>query len=412
MVDYNDNSEAPKSDSISVANEVANISDTFDFSKIFSGELNDSTDLENSIAKGYPDDPVVLRFLHRGMPLVDNWPTSIWPLSLKEIKGIYYSIGYPDHDAKCVFHPNPAMSTQIISSVQLRGYGSNLMTLAGDITYAYMTNKRFVMISRRYQKFENENSNKLEFSTEFENAWSFSEDNDTMCVNWNDACEGGFNVKETCKGPTHLHISLPLLQSLRFARNRFFLGSRVELFRLLTRLRTPKRRLVDENIRKTPISGVSVAIHIRRTDKFIEHSPTAAVFYVEAGLHALAKEQEQLESVVVMTDDTSAALVVIDMWNKTVYRHHDKRKKPTLGFFLRDSVAQAKERPDESTDPDPGTINMMSDLKLLVLAKYFVGTQSSNFGLTACYLRGGVNCFNAEEKHLPYHWDHMHDKLM
>jgi len=120
--------------------------------------------------------------------------------------------------------------------------------------------------------------------------------------------------------------------------------------------------------------------------------------------------------VVVMSDDAHAGDEFKHAWAATVGLSTDgvefvarfAKARPDPHFLaqltVRENLDRFVHRVKRLAAPSAGVVQAnrdaffesLVDLLIMAAADAFVGTETSNFGQIACYLRGGVACYNAE----------------
>ncbi len=152
------------------------------------------------------------------------------------------------------------------------------------------------------------------------------------------------------------------------------------ILRRTMRMHPASRRALDARMPPIP----RVAIHIRRTDKFSEATPVASYAYLVA-LHQLTAATT---NVTVMSDDPSV--------------------KGELGAANYRITTTRPDMTKDANEAEEAFWNVLVDLRIMVEADIFIGTQSSNLGILACMLRGYNKCYSVESKDLE--WDPLKDK--
>jgi hypothetical protein len=134
----------------------------------------------------------------------------------------------------------------------------------------------------------------------------------------------------------------------------------------------------------------------------LEAEPIPANYYVDAALFAI---KTPIDVAIIASDSRTAVNELIEYWRNYSVSYNIQLPKRYVTRVV-DS------RPDRGSLADANPlISMLVDIKLFTIADHFVGTQSSNFGLLVCYLRGGHSCINAETMTSPFNWRHADDKL-
>ncbi len=357
------------------------------------------------------------RLYRRGVPLVDTWPKNQWKIKTETYKSILSLIGDPKHELVC---KKSTEQKQVRLAFSPGGFGSIMLSLSDMILYAYSLEKQFAFISRRYKKNTGEGrwNDEAVFNNEFEDSFSFFVSKETGCFNF---YEAGCSKVNVCRGPGWSEEPVPRLNYIAAHHLDFFLGTRVELLRMLTRLKETTRKKVDAKLTSVDFSKKNIAIHIRRGDKYREAVFVPESYYLEASFMALGQLDQAipLDTVIITTDHGASAHELVQLWKAS--KQGNSEYKPVNGFLIRNSVEGNEGRADRVHDRgnstktylavEQDTVDLLADIKCLVGATLFVGTQSSNFGVLVCYLRGGTDCFNVEKRKAPYAWNHHVDKV-
>ena len=324
------------------------------------------------------------------------------------------------------------------------GFGSNLLVMVDDILYALLTRQRFVLVSNRDRDYAKEAAKAATFKRTarplalserlnlapwilpvplqqwYETHAAFARLPGVVCPSHQQTCAKA-RIPHACVGPTVTRRSVELLSRYQREHADTFNALRTYLLRELMRFDAATQEQVDAQVASVLASSSSsaeaaatttttVAVHIRRGDKLVfEASLTPASDYVAAILTALREEQQQQQlTIVILTDDAAAVGEFHAAWRQAPL-------PPTLKAEIRPRVALV--RPDGSgltNDADAlhaTMVDLLTDVKLMSLAHVFVGTQSSNVGVLACYLRGGVRCFNAEAPATAFTWNQALNKI-
>jgi hypothetical protein len=147
-----------------------------------------------------------------------------------------------------------------------------------------------------------------------------------------------------------------------------------------------------------------VAVHIRRGDKVAsgEAKKVLAANYVQACI--AAQRERNASVVVVLSDDAGAHAEFNASWHELGGANFTRIHQRTAIF-----------RPDESrhavADARRGFWWLLVDLRIMLQADTFVGSQSSNLGAVLAALRGWYRCWNAENSKAQYKWVIHSDKL-
>jgi len=377
-----------------------------------------------------------------GLPLVDQWPEPIWapidnetlPEIMSMVKGMNRQ-GPPRCDRTTV-------RKQIRMAVLGSGFGASIYNMAGYSIYAHLTGRSFVFVSRRNRPFDptrpDVKINQPNVVAElYEREFAYPRLT-TVCTDWTSACsEKG---DRDCTGPALSSEKERVVyrRYMEFQVLRYFprlMRLRMELIRFFMRMKPSLRQEVDRRLAEfVPMqlfdekseggnrdNGIVIGIHLRRGDKYKESIPTPAIQYAKAALKFCKDSGRKVRKVIIATDDGEAAFKAVSEWKKLVGAPDSFQ--PSEGFAVRAAGAAPSGRPDQLVSLDEetlkmareGLVDLLVDQKLLVLADVFIGTQSSNFGLLVCYMRGGRDCLNAEsydevDVAEPFKWSHAQDK--
>jgi len=196
------------------------------------------------------------------------------------------------------------------------------------------------------------------------------------------------------------------MRMLRFSAPLSHMFARVQIARALMRMRANSRRQLDAAVVEAA-QGVevkrAVAVHIRRGDK-VESGEASATAFDAFVLACFAAGARNASVVFVLSDDAISGPRFAQAWTKL-------GGSPAMRVVNRTAIF----RPDQSIhavqDARKGFYWLLTDLRLLVQARVFVGTQSSNMGAIVGALRGFHRCFNAENAVAGYAWSLLADKL-
>ena len=267
----------------------------------------------------------------------------------------------------------------------------------------------------------------------FEECSAFAAPSVTVCPSYQRTCAVRPRV---CIGPSALAVITGFLQKFAAKQPDLFHALRMHLIREFLRLRFDAHAEVERRAR--PFTqrdvGVSlVAVHARRGDKLVREAEAApASEYVDAVAHtglatprvagrapsAQAHAKPRLR-VVVLTDDPDMGRHFNRAWERrdldpaaveVVVRVSSARPDAvedadTAAAALNAAFArQFVKRVKRLAAPPAAVVEAnrdaffetLADMTIMASADAFVGAGSSNFGEVACYLRGGLGCYNAE----------------
>jgi hypothetical protein len=139
-----------------------------------------------------------------------------------------------------------------------------------------------------------------------------------------------------------------------------------------------------------------VAIHVRRGDKIRkkEADLTEAKDYVQACVRA---GQAAVSDVYVMSDDPLGAAEIESNW--TAFGG-----QPGTRFHRRFDPL----RPDKTTvavHQRNSFLHLLTDFRIMLESDFFIGTHTSNIGITVCTTRAWIQCYDAENPKGKYFWD-------
>ena len=145
-----------------------------------------------------------------------------------------------------------------------------------------------------------------------------------------------------------------------------------------------------------------VAIHVRRGDKVRKHEAdlTEARDYVRA---CVAAGMADVQDVFIMSDDPGAAREVEGNW--TLFGGHRRTT-----FHRRFDPL----RPDKTTvaaHQRASFLHLLTDVRVMLESDVFVGTHTSNIGITVCTARAWMRCMDAENPGGQYFWNGSTDKV-
>jgi len=169
-----------------------------------------------------------------------------------------------------------------------------------------------------------------------------------------------------------------------------FCWARMDTIRSLMRMRPQARKELDDAVNlvltQVPDRKAMVAIHIRRGDKVASGEAKAVQTgnFVQA---CLAAGRANASSVIVLSDDEKAGAEFRQSWIELGGSNFTKIVSRTAIF-----------RPDQSkhavNDARKGFWWLMTDLRIMVQADTFVGSQSSNLGAIVSAMRGWYRCWS------------------
>jgi hypothetical protein len=335
------------------------------------------------------------------------------------------------------------------------GLGSNMINSANNIIYTAMHGKKFVYVSLRlrlysakvyeeYRKTLNPWELPVPMQRIYEDYSSFPVEDETLCINWNDVCRD--NPKR-CLGPTKNERAIQLIQTLKRTKPMLLGALRCNIIRELTRLKPKPLQQMNHRVQeifpqlipsleKTTTTNstfnkkIMISLHIRRGDKIgREADLTLAHTYVEAILIVLEdlfagklttlQLTYQVADIYILTDDSTTKQEIQAQWDIQTLN-------PQTKFHARNTIPTRTDKFGDRAQPhlfNNGKINMtkeeesfmdlLVDIKVMVLTHLFIGTQTSQLSEVACYLRGGMGCYDAESGlKNRYRWDHSYDNLV
>jgi len=164
-----------------------------------------------------------------------------------------------------------------------------------------------------------------------------------------------------------------------------------------------------------------VAVHVRRTDKAgpeneaiiiaLEHYAAAAC----EGMRRWAAREAKRRGAQPRTVDV---VVFLTSDNETMHEPFARELDASISslpFEVNANVTfhYSPGRPERWPGDSEITFHrLMEDLRLFVDADVFVGTQSSNYGIVACLLRGGDLCMSVEAPAPRFEWRLEVDKMV
>jgi len=292
----------------------------------------------------------------------------------------------------------------VVFSFRHVGLGANMLALANAYIYAYVINRAannvsIVIHSGRAQAarrqtgqtilWKNNDTAKCQLQTAWEQVSSFpSFDDGTVVAVPATPCD----VKFRAFFPNDGFVNLQRTNSGFFVQLR-----RYALHRLL-RLKPAWHSAMLGMLPPRP-QEPTWSVHIRRADKlYAESKRVFAAEYIRA-----ARTSGVRPTVVyLLSDDVAVTNEFTSNWTTATAADWSL---PRLV-----SVA-ATERPDRTRhNVREVYLKVVADLRAMVQADVFVGTQTSNLGVVACILREHRHCYNAEGKG-HYAWDPAKDKI-
>jgi hypothetical protein len=157
---------------------------------------------------------------------------------------------------------------------------------------------------------------------------------------------------------------------------------------------------------------VNVALHVRRGDKVSsrEAEKVNMTHYVRA---CFAAGQSNAARVLVLSDDISAGPEFAEHWTLLGGSNNTNVTWRTAVFrpdkFRPYRAVNRNKRVDEVPlsvlEARMGFWWLLVDLRIMVDADVFVGSQSSNLGALVCALRAWTKCWSAENYMREYAWD-------
>jgi len=157
-----------------------------------------------------------------------------------------------------------------------------------------------------------------------------------------------------------------------------------------------------------------IAVHVRRGDKVALHEarPVSASRFI-AALKTIADQLNPPDNKTSSKGDDGVVYLVHLFTDgaEVLQEFKDALQAPEAAGLFGNSTVHldfrfAGYRPDKGFDEtlvNEAFWQLLVDLKMMVESDAFLGSQSSNVGVTACYLRVHHRCFNVEHRTLSWH---------
>jgi len=213
--------------------------------------------------------------------------------------------------------------------------------------------------------------------------------------------------KYHCDGPTRDGLNWPWLWNFYKWEQSRVIALKSAVLKLLLYAK-PKiiqcSQLEKSNLPQKPYA----AFHIRHGDKQESHQHTHPSVYVNILNRIMTKKSIFLRSIYVASDDPTIR-------KQLLKELKDQNMNLTLffspgvdraDFLARNPSISYAERERRILN---GQCKLFCDMKYLVEAELFVGTQKSNLGMTVYWLRDAHECYNAH--HPSGRWDPRKNKL-
>lgn len=362
------------------------------------------------------------RMSRRGLDLMDNWRPLNFQFTEEQIKQMYEAFGTddPSFNIQTCTTSRPGRAPVAVR-LAYHGLGMNLLQLTNYIIWASYNNK-FIMFIRMLEYNEKHGGlGSHAFQNWFEMKFTLANKDDstcdiygTLCQSLRDHCYDGFwnNTNSNPKADLWAQAT-GFMGSYRSKNLALHDAYKTQIIREVLRMTFEARKTLDENQREAikPVrelykkdSVFKIAVHVRRTDKI-----TGESVKIGAEIFGVALENIIQEKLRVFKSYKSVLIFVIsderdieDEWNDRVLTmpwFKQQRKKITHFFRIMNN------RPDRTSDwsaVDTGFYELLIDLRLMIDAHAFLGSQSSNLGVVTCYLRVHDNCFNVEKDSLEW----------
>jgi len=374
----------------------------------------------------------------RGFAFVDRYPDATYLAT-----GRYFKPNWPEQLSRAISGDPGRERVNFVWTPH--GFGSNMINHVNYIIYAALNNATLTLVSKgspylpdrpvieykdipwnyslpphdirkHLRWWANHQSRQNVLQAWFDEFMAYSVPNDTTAERYNELCYAKRDCDFPPFGVLYRNGSADMYKGAKYFVQGFrrheadFCSSRMTVTRALMRLKPAARAELDALVR--PLTrdvnmSDAVAVHVRRGDKVGtgEARPTHVSHYVNATVFAARRGNASV--VFVLSDADGIGAEFAAHW-KAVGASND-----TVIVFRR-----AANRPDKRSDPAQsrlGFLWLLVDLRLVVEAGTFVGTQSSTLGVLAAALRGWNRCFNAEngtgyKASTPYEWLARKDK--
>jgi len=287
-------------------------------------------------------------------------------------------------------------------SFAAHGLGSNFMVLADYILYSHLR-KEMPLITIVLAGSAHAKDNPLQH--ELVAFGTFFHERSTMLPSLDDDVCGGHCLEPVIRGVKFWKLVMSGLTRTFVTRKPWFHQARAHLWRHFLRLKPAMRLMLDLNV-DTVLDGAvppMLAIHIRRSDKTRPGSESPYVNTSEYIQAARTIGGVRFRTVITVSDDEPAGAQVQAEWAR-LYGDAD----PPV-FISRYSDPN-RMRPDRMSRKEPkrardAFLMLLTDLRLMVQADYFVGSMNSNLALMACALAGNyARCRNMDNAGGRFAW--------
>lgn len=140
---------------------------------------------------------------------------------------------------------------------------------------------------------------------------------------------------------------------------------------------------------------VSCGLHIRRGDKVSGTSKEADAFSIETYVNAALEIDPSITTFTLCTDDYSVVKDFKKLYPQ--YKLVTLCPENRIGYFQK-QYNSLKNKPDKRNE----VINILKDCDLLIKAKMFVGTYSSNVARYIVLMRNNKECYSIDENWSPF----------
>ena len=331
----------------------------------------------------------------RGVAFIDAWDVA------NEERAALDKELSPGIDVNCV--------NRLIVNVSFapHGLGSNLIVLADFVLYGVLrTNSPLITVTIAHRTHANS------LQTQLLSSSAFFVEGSTLAPS-SLACTSKTCTETKLDGRDFWKVSMNSLIFVYREKLKWFSRARTHLWRSFLRLKPEVRKALDARVAQALGPAVEhpvLCIHIRRSDKVginKESKYVETMGYLRA---ASTLSGKVFKTVVTVSDDAGAGDEVQRDW-KQVFPDYQPR------FIARfnDPISM---RPDRISSRDAEQAKeafeiLLTDLRLMIEADYFVGSMNSNLALIACSMNGDFSrCRNIDLPEGSFEWKEEHIKLV